>query len=38
MAGIAFKIATDPFVGKLIFVRVYSGNLKAGSCIKHCNR
>jgi elongation factor G len=24
MAGLAFKIATDPFVGKLIFVRVYS--------------
>ncbi len=33
MAGIAFKIATDPFVGKLIFVRVYSGNLKAGSYV-----
>jgi len=31
MAGLAFKIATDPFVGKLIFVRVYSGTLKAGS-------
>ncbi len=33
MAGLAFKIATDPFVGKLIFVRVYSGNLKAGSYV-----
>ena len=33
MAGLAFKIATDPFVGKLIFVRVYSGVLKAGSYI-----
>lgn len=31
MAGLAFKIATDPYVGKLIFVRVYSGSLKAGS-------
>ena len=31
MAGLAFKIATDPFVGKLIFVRVYSGKLTAGS-------
>ncbi|MFY9476307.1 MAG: elongation factor G [Aquabacterium sp.] len=32
-AGLAFKIATDPFVGKLSFVRVYSGTLKAGSYI-----
>ena len=33
MSGLAFKIATDPFVGKLIFVRVYSGVLKAGSYV-----
>lgn len=33
MAAIAFKIATDPFVGKLCFVRVYSGVLKAGSYV-----
>jgi elongation factor G len=33
VAGLAFKIATDPFVGKLIFVRVYSGVLTAGSYI-----
>ena len=33
MAGLAFKIATDPFVGKLIFVRVYSGRLTAGSYV-----
>jgi elongation factor G len=32
-AGLAFKIATDPFVGKLIFVRVYSGKLTAGSYV-----
>ncbi|MFZ2189275.1 MAG: elongation factor G [Candidatus Magasanikiibacteriota bacterium] len=31
--GLAFKIATDPFVGKLAFFRVYSGILKAGSYI-----
>ncbi len=31
--GIAFKIATDPFVGKLVFFRVYSGKLEAGSYI-----
>jgi elongation factor G len=31
--GLAFKIMTDPFVGKLAFVRVYTGSLKAGSYI-----
>jgi elongation factor G len=33
LAALAFKIAADPFVGKLIFVRVYSGKLSAGSYI-----
>ena len=33
MAALAFKLATDPFVGKLIFVRVYSGVLTAGSYV-----
>jgi elongation factor G len=32
-AGLAFKIATDPFVGRLAFVRVYSGKLDAGSYV-----
>ena len=32
-AALAFKIATDPFVGKLAFFRVYSGSLKAGSYV-----
>jgi elongation factor G len=32
-AGLAFKIATDPYVGKLTFVRVYSGTLDAGSTV-----
>lgn len=32
-AGLAFKIATDPFVGKLAFFRVYSGTLQAGSYV-----
>ncbi len=31
--ALAFKIATDPFVGKLCFVRVYSGVLKSGSYV-----
>jgi len=32
-AALAFKIANDPFVGKLCFFRVYAGKLKAGSYI-----
>ncbi len=32
-AGLAFKIATDPFVGQLTFFRIYSGELKVGSQI-----
>ncbi len=32
-AALAFKIATDPFVGKLCFFRVYSGVLQAGSTV-----
>jgi elongation factor G len=32
-AALAFKVATDPFVGQLTFFRVYSGTLKAGSYI-----
>ncbi len=32
-AALAFKIATDPFVGRLAFFRVYSGRLEAGSYI-----
>lgn len=33
LSGLAFKIATDPFVGGLTFFRVYSGVLKAGSYV-----
>jgi len=32
-AALAFKIATDPFVGKLTFIKVYSGTLKAGETV-----
>jgi translation elongation factor G len=32
-AGLAFKIAADPFVGKLVFVRVYSGKITSGSYV-----
>jgi elongation factor G len=33
LAALAFKIATDPFVGRLAFVRVYSGKIDAGSYV-----
>lgn len=33
LSALAFKIATDPFVGRLAFVRVYSGVIKAGSYV-----
>ena len=33
LSALAFKIAADPFVGKLIFVRVYSGVLTSGSYV-----
>jgi elongation factor G len=32
-SGLLFKIATDPFVGKITFIRVYSGVLKSGSYV-----
>ena len=32
-SALAFKIATDPFVGKLCFFRVYSGTIEAGSTV-----
>ena len=32
-AALAFKIATDPFVGRLCFIRCYSGVLDAGSYV-----
>ena len=32
-SALAFKIATDPFVGRICFFRVYSGRLKAGSYV-----
>jgi elongation factor G len=34
-AALAFKIATDPFVGRLCFFRVYSGTLNAGSYVRN---
>lgn len=33
LAALAFKIATDPFVGRLVFLRVYSGYLESGMMV-----
>ena len=35
-SALAFKIATDPFVGKLCFFRVYSGTLEKGTTVLNC--
>jgi len=37
-AALAFKVATDPFVGKLTFFRVYSGQLKKGSYVRNATK
>ncbi|WP_281165949.1 elongation factor G [Liquorilactobacillus sicerae] len=37
-AGLAFKIATDPFVGRLTFFRVYSGTLESGSYVLNATK
>ena len=37
-SALAFKIMTDPFVGRLSFFRVYSGTLKSGSYVLNANK
>ena len=37
-SALAFKIATDPFVGKLCYFRVYSGTLEKGSTVLNCTK
>jgi elongation factor G len=37
-SGLAFKIMADPFVGQLVFVRVYSGQLKTGDSVMNTTR
>lgn len=37
-AALAFKIATDPFVGKLCFFRVYSGTIDSGSSVENSTK
>ena len=37
-AALAFKIMTDPYVGKLCFIRVYSGMVEAGTAVYNANK
>ncbi|MHA3065314.1 elongation factor G [Lacticaseibacillus saniviri] len=37
-AALAFKVATDPFVGRLTFIRVYQGTLEAGSYVLNATK
>ncbi|HEY8391645.1 MAG TPA: elongation factor G [Capillibacterium sp.] len=37
-AALAFKVMTDPYVGKLVYFRVYSGELSAGSYVYNANK
>ncbi|MDC3417792.1 elongation factor G [Aquibacillus salsiterrae] len=37
-SALAFKVATDPFVGKLTFFRVYSGTLQSGSYVRNSTK
>lgn len=38
LAALAFKVVTDPYVGKLIYVRIYSGTIKSGSYIYNATK
>ncbi len=38
LVALAFKIATDPFIGRLAYVRIYSGTLKSGSYVLNSNK
>lgn len=37
-SALAFKIATDPYVGRLTYMRIYSGTMKSGSTVYNTNR
>ena len=37
-SSLAFKIMTDPFVGKLTYLRVYSGKLESGSYVLNASK
>ncbi len=38
LAALAFKVATDPYVGRLVFLRIYSGRVKSGASVSNVSR
>jgi elongation factor G len=38
MSALAFKVATDPYVGRIVFLRIYSGKIKAGESVQNVTR
>ena len=38
LAALAFKVSTDPFVGRLVYLRIYSGTVKAGASVVNTTR
>ena len=38
LAALAFKVATDPFVGRLVYLRIYSGKIKTGESVQNVTR
>ena len=38
MSALVFKVATDPYVGRLVFLRIYSGKVKAGESVQNVTR
>ena len=38
LSALAFKVATDPYVGRLVFLRVYSGTIKAGAVVNNVTK
>ncbi len=38
LAALAFKVATDPFVGRLVYLRIYSGTVKSGASVVNVTR
>ena len=38
LAALAFKVATDPYVGRLVFLRIYSGKVRSGATVNNVSR
>ena len=38
LAALAFKVVTDPYVGRLVFLRIYSGTIKAGAAVMNVTK